>query len=66
MTPGCEASISCLKSIWRIRMYHDETEDFRRKLLTAQECKEFTLVPMLWMDGTVEFEKGDPDGNKGA
>jgi len=42
MTPGCDMSIYCGKDHWSVDIYTDYVEDYRRKLLKAQSCLEFT------------------------
>jgi hypothetical protein len=45
MTPGSDASMSCSKGHWERWCLHDTGEsDFRRIILTAQTCPDYTQV----------------------
>jgi len=41
MTPGCDASLECTKSHWRMNYNSHGADDLRRYLLTAQSCKDY-------------------------
>lgn len=38
-TPGSDVRIGCDKGVWDLDNYMDTEVDFRRKMLTANECK---------------------------
>jgi len=38
-TPGSDIYIGCDKGVWSLDNYMDTEVDFRRKMLTANECK---------------------------
>jgi len=44
MTPGYEATLTCLKNHWDVDNYLDTTTVYREKLLTAKSCKDWDLL----------------------
>ena len=47
VTPGEDAEIHCEKGHWRIRLYSDYANDYRRKLSTAKTCPDWTPCQLL-------------------
>ena len=41
VTPGDDFRLSCGKSYWEFEQYKDDLPDFRRKLESAETCKDF-------------------------
>jgi len=41
-TPGWDFSMYCLKNHWTLKLYDDESDTLRKKLETAEYCKDYS------------------------
>lgn len=47
VTPAEDTEIHCGKGHWRIRLYRDYADDYRKKLSTAKTCPDWTPCEMI-------------------
>ena len=43
-TPGTDASMDCMKSVWDFNFMEDSHEEFVKTLRTAETCEHFVYV----------------------